>query len=85
VECISYRFASHSTTARETRSREELAQIRTLCPIVRQSAKLRDAGAMDEAMEQELDRWVAGAVQAALEFADASEMPREEEALQDVI
>jgi TPP-dependent pyruvate/acetoin dehydrogenase alpha subunit len=40
---------------------------------------------MDEAMEQELDRWVAGAVQAALEFADASEMPREEEALQDVI
>lgn len=85
VECISYRFASHSTTARETRSREELAEIRALCPIVKQSRKLKEAGALSEAAELELDRSVAGAVEAALEFADASAMPREEEALQDVI
>ena len=85
VECISYRFASHSTTARETRSREELAEIRALCPIVKQSRKLKEAGALSEASEQELDRSVAGTVEAALKFADASAMPREEEALEDVI
>jgi TPP-dependent pyruvate/acetoin dehydrogenase alpha subunit len=85
VECISYRFASHSTTARETRSREELTEIRARCPIVRQSRKLREAGTLDDIAEQELDRLVASTVEAALRFSDASPMPREEEALQDVI
>lgn len=85
VECISYRFASHSTTARETRSREELAEIRALCPIERQSRHLRAAGLLDQISEGELDNAVARAVEAALEFADASAMPREEEALQDVV
>jgi len=85
VECISHRFASHSTTARETRSREELAEIKTFCPIVKQTGQLKMAGLLDEASEQELERSVAGMVEAALKFADASEMPRAEEAMQDVI
>jgi TPP-dependent pyruvate/acetoin dehydrogenase alpha subunit len=37
LECVSYRFASHSTTARETRSRAELAEIKLRCPIIRHS------------------------------------------------
>jgi TPP-dependent pyruvate/acetoin dehydrogenase alpha subunit len=85
VECVSYRFSSHSTTARETRSREELAEIRALCPIVKQSRKLKEAGTLNGDTEHELDRLVADTVGAALKFSDASAMPREDEALQDVI
>jgi pyruvate dehydrogenase E1 component alpha subunit len=85
VECISYRFASHSTTARETRTPNELTEIRALCPIFSQSLKLKAAGLLDDILEQELDRLVADTVQEALRFSDASAMPREEEALLDVI
>jgi pyruvate dehydrogenase E1 component alpha subunit len=85
VECISYRFASHSTTARETRTRDELAEIRSLCPIVSQSRKLRAAGLLDDNLEHEINRSVADTVEEALRFADASPMPQEEEALLDVI
>ncbi len=35
VECISVRLRSHSTTARETRRRDELAELRERCPIRR--------------------------------------------------
>jgi len=85
VECISYRFASHSTTARETRTSEELAEIRALCPIVSQSRALKAAGLLNDILAQELDRWVAETVEEALRFADASAMPDAEEALLDVI
>jgi TPP-dependent pyruvate/acetoin dehydrogenase alpha subunit len=85
VECISYRFASHSTTARETRTSEELAEIRALCPIVSQSCALKAAGLLNDILERELDRCVAETVKEALRFADASAMPDAEEALLDVI
>ena len=84
VECISYRFASHSTTARETRTAAELEAIRSFCPIASQSRKLRAAGLLNDVLEQEIDRRVAGAVEEALKFADASLMPRADEALLDV-
>lgn len=84
VECVSYRFASHSTTARETRTRDELAQIRALCPIVSHASRLKAAGLLNDSLEQELDRWVADTVEEAIRFADASDMPREEEAVLDV-
>jgi pyruvate dehydrogenase E1 component alpha subunit len=83
-ECISYRFASHSTTARETRSRAELEEIRARCPIVRQTATLLAAGVIDKDTEAELKRDVAGTVAAAIAFADASEYPNPAEALTDV-
>ena len=47
--------------------------------------KLRAAGLLDDILEQEIDRGVADIVDQALKFADASSMPREEEALLDVI
>lgn len=84
LECISYRFASHSTTARETRSRVELEEIRARCPIVRQTAALIAAGVIDKNAEIELKRDVANAVAAAIGFADASEFPNPAEALTDV-
>lgn len=84
LECISYRFSSHSTTARETRSRSELTAIRAKCPIVLYTAVLKAAGILNPDMEKELSRDVAEAVEGALAFADASEYPNASEVLTDV-
>lgn len=84
IECISFRFASHSTTARETRSRAELAAIRERCPIVRHTAALTAAGLLDAGIEVGLNCEVAETVAGALAFADASEYPSPDEVLTDV-
>lgn len=80
VECTSIRLRSHSTTARETRKRDELAELRTHCPIRRQTARLGlDADAV-EAMERDAADFAA----AALAFAEASPYPSAAEVLTDV-
>ena len=84
VECVSFRFASHSTTARETRSRAELETIRARCPIVSNAAKLLADGLLDIEMERELNLEVSKTVGEALAFADASEYPSTSEALTDI-
>jgi TPP-dependent pyruvate/acetoin dehydrogenase alpha subunit len=84
LEFISYRFASHSTTARETRSRAELDEIRARCPIERQKVALLAAGVIDKETAAELKDDIADAVLKALAFADSSEFPNPAEALTDV-
>jgi pyruvate dehydrogenase E1 component alpha subunit len=84
LETISYRFASHSTTARETRSRVELEEIRARCPILRQTAALVAAGVMGEDEAAGLKREVDDVVAAAIAFSDASKYPDPTEALVDV-
>jgi TPP-dependent pyruvate/acetoin dehydrogenase alpha subunit len=84
LECVSYRFCSHSTTARETRSPDELASIRSLCPIERHVKGLRAAGILDSESEMKLENEVTEIVAAALAFADASDFPAPTEALTDV-
>ena len=84
IEAVSFRFASHSTTARETRSRAELAEIRSKCPIIRQKAALMAAGILSPPEEADLDREVSEIVADALAFADASEYPDTSEVLTDV-
>jgi TPP-dependent pyruvate/acetoin dehydrogenase alpha subunit len=80
VECASIRLRSHSTTARETRKRDELAELRTHCPIQRQISRLGlDAEAV-EALEREAAEFAA----AALAFAEASPYPSAAEVLSDV-
>ena len=71
VECLSIRLRSHSTTARETRKRDELAELATRCPIRRQIARL---GLEVEAVEA-LERDAAAFAAAALAFAEASPYP----------
>lgn len=71
IECVSIRLRSHSTTARETRSREELAELRTHCPIRREVARL---GLSEDAVAG-LEQEAADLVAAALAFADASPYP----------
>ena len=51
LECLSERFASHSTAVRETRTAEEMSLIRKRCPIVRLAACLEAEGTLD-AVEQ---------------------------------
>jgi pyruvate dehydrogenase E1 component alpha subunit len=84
LECVSLRFRSHSTTARETRSRAELTALRERCPIARTGAALVAAGVMDEAGLAGLAREVVEVVRAALAFADAAPRPAMAEALTDV-
>ena len=43
LECVSLRLLSHSTTARETRSRASLTELRTQYPIHRQVAYLQNS------------------------------------------
>jgi pyruvate dehydrogenase E1 component alpha subunit len=84
LECVSHRFASHSTTARETRSADELAAIRALCPIARHRAALVAAGAIEAGAADRMEAETAAVVAAALAFADAAPYPEAEEALTDV-
>ncbi|PNG24719.1 2-oxoglutarate dehydrogenase [Methylocella silvestris] len=84
MECLSLRFASHSTTARETRSKPELEAIRARCPIRAFEAKLIARGDLDPAQVTDLDLAIAAEIAAAAVFADASAPPRLDEALANV-
>jgi TPP-dependent pyruvate/acetoin dehydrogenase alpha subunit len=84
LECVSHRFASHSTTARETRSADELASIRALCPIARYRAGLIAAGVLSPEAAVLMEAEAAAVVAAALAFADDAPYPDAEEALTDV-
>jgi len=80
VECVSIRLKSHSTTARETRKRDELAELRNRCPIKRLIARLD----LDRESADALEREAAESAAAALAFADASPYPDAAEVLVDV-
>lgn len=85
LECISERFGSHSTTARETRSQADLSGLRNRCPIARYDASLRADGLLDDARFRELEEEVANIVASAVEFAEASKTPDVAEVLTDVL
>jgi pyruvate dehydrogenase E1 component alpha subunit len=71
LEAVSIRLRSHSTTARETRSREDLADLRLRCPI---DAEIRRLDLPpDEVADMERKAQVEAA--SALAFADASSYP----------
>jgi len=84
LECLSNRFSSHSTTARETRDPLELARIKSLCPIRREMDRLRTAGFLYPAEEAALEEKVQARVAEAFAFADASPFPESTEVLVDV-
>jgi pyruvate dehydrogenase E1 component alpha subunit len=84
LEFLSERFASHSTTARETRDAVTLARIKAECPITRQQARLRESGGLTPEDIERLKREVEAEVADALAFADTSPHPSPEEVLDDV-
>lgn len=80
LECLSARFLSHSTTARETRDRDTLGALRQNCPIARAIANL----ALDRAQVGALEQGVSEEVRAAIAFADLSPYPDAREVLEHV-
>jgi pyruvate dehydrogenase E1 component alpha subunit len=84
LECVSRRFASHSTSARETRGQQELAADRELDPITRLEKALLLEGALSTQTALGLREQVRARVTAACAFAEASPLPVPDEAFADV-
>jgi TPP-dependent pyruvate/acetoin dehydrogenase alpha subunit len=84
LECISLRLLSHSTSARETRSRAILTELRSRCPIRRQIAYLQNTGVLEEGQVEAMEREAAVRVAEAMAFADASPYPDVSEVLDHV-
>ena len=84
LECISRRYASHSTSARETRVQQELAADRELDPITRLENALLSEGALSAQTAQALREQVRAKVTAACAFAEAAPWPVPDEAFTDV-
>jgi pyruvate dehydrogenase E1 component alpha subunit len=85
LECISYRFSSHSTSTRETRSAEDISSFKERCPIHRYAAKLEAGGILSPADRSRLEHEVENEAAQAIRFADASPYSDPSEALSDVI
>lgn len=85
LECVSHRFASHSTLTRETRSADEMAAIRRLCPISRLTERLEADGALSASAQRVLRSEIDAIVADALRFADEAPYPDRSEALSDVV
>lgn len=75
LECVSVRLRSHSTTARETRSRAELAGLQASCPIRRHISMLVAQGMLDRAQQERLSLEATIRAEAAMGIADASPYP----------
>lgn len=84
LECLSQRFASHSTTARETRSSATLAELRLQCPIRRQVERLSAAGILPGDAADDMEKQAQTRVAEAFAFADASPFPDATEVLTNV-
>ncbi|NDP42274.1 MAG: 2-oxoglutarate dehydrogenase, partial [Aromatoleum sp.] len=85
LECLSARFAPHSTTTRETRSAEELAADRARCPIRRYAARLEGEGTLSADIRARLEREAENAAAAAMRFADAAPYPDASDLLRHVV
>ncbi len=85
LECLSARFATHSTATRDTRSAPELADDRARCPIRRLATQLQADGMLDAQAFAQLELDAANAADAARRFADAAPYPDPAELLRDVV
>jgi TPP-dependent pyruvate/acetoin dehydrogenase alpha subunit len=84
IECVSHRFATHSTSTRETRTDGEMQATRARCPILRYVAALEATGALSAGQRAELERDVDETVARAVRFAATAPYPERAEVLDDV-
>ncbi len=85
VEAITYRFRGHSMAdPEEYRTREQVAEWRRRDPIELFSARLIEAGVLDQAGVEQLDADAMQRVDEAVAFADASPFPTPESLYDDV-
>jgi pyruvate dehydrogenase E1 component alpha subunit len=85
LECASHRFATHSTSTRESRPAEELASARLRCPIVRYGRELEATGELTAELRREVERDVDDAIARAMSAADAAPFPDPAEVVDDVV
>ena len=85
LECISYRFATHSTATRETRPAEEIRAWNARCPIEQLAARLATEGVLSQELRRQLEHETESAAAEALRFAQASPYPDPSELLRDVL
>ena len=84
LECLSQRFATHSSSTSETRSPGELAAIKELCPIRHLVRRLESEGSLRHDDHVRLLREADTIVAEAIAFADAAPFPDSSEATTDV-
>ena len=84
LEVTSIRLDRHSTTARESRTKAELAALWMRCPIRRLAGELRARGEITPEQEAELEASARDAAAAALTWAVASPLPDAGEVLDHV-
>ncbi|QIS18845.1 pyruvate dehydrogenase (acetyl-transferring) E1 component subunit alpha [Nocardia terpenica] len=76
LEAISYRLKGHSVVdPAKYRSSEDVSVARDHDPVSRFRSELIEAGLLDDAAAEEIEREVRAGVEAAAEFADASPHP----------
>ncbi len=85
VEAVTYRFRGHSMADPEQyRSKEEVEQWRQRDPIPAFAGQLIGEGVIDEAQREQIDAAAIAAVDAAVEFAEASPLPAADSLYDDV-
>jgi 2-oxoisovalerate dehydrogenase E1 component alpha subunit len=77
IEAKVHRLTAHSSDDQQTkyRSEEELAEERTRDPVPVFRAQLRDAGILDDAIEERLAAEIKAAVDEATEYAESQPDP----------
>lgn len=85
MECLSERFASHSTAVRETRTAAEMSAIKKRCPILRLAAYLEAEGTLNAVERERLESDVLSIVEKAIRFAESAPYPNPTEVLSDVV
>ena len=84
LELTSLRLGSHSTTARETRSKAQMESLWSRCPIRGLASALREAGELTDDQEADLQQAARLRAEAAVAFAETSPRPEPQEALDHV-
>ncbi len=88
LDCVTYRFFGHFTgdpgRGASYRSKEEMAQWLTRCPIKRFREKLIEQGLLTEETGKTIEANAKACIEEALQFAKESPFPFPEEALQDL-
>jgi pyruvate dehydrogenase E1 component alpha subunit len=76
VENVTYRWRGHSKSdANRYRTKEEIEAWKEKCPIRRFRARLIEEGELTEEEADQIEREAHGAIEAAVQFAEASPEP----------
>lgn len=84
IECKAYRWRPHYEGAPETRTKEELEEMKKKCPIKRFKAKLIKMEVLTEEEANKIEKDVMAEIEDAAKFALESPWPEPEELYKDV-